>query len=356
MQLSSEKVFQLLVSETAHSLVDVRSEKEFAKGMFPGSVNIPILKDEHRHLVGLTYKQEGQAKAVQFGHDLVLPFKPNLVRRWQETLTDAPHLVMCWRGGLRSEIACSWLKEAGAEVVRVEGGYKALRSQALRALEDLPPVLVLAGYTGSRKTELLLETQGHIDLEGLAAHRGSAFGHHIAKTQPQQATFENILGTVVARSRNAPRPILIEDEGNHLGNCFFPPNLTRALQSSDVIWLEVDLAERIQNVFEDYVLQPLAEGVHETQLAERYLAALLRIKTKLGGAMTSALKEKLAAAFDAGMRAGHSVTLHGEWIGPLLANYYDARYQFACDRLERNVIFRGDEQAVRGFLKARGYL
>jgi tRNA 2-selenouridine synthase len=355
MLISSEQAFRYLVTGTATSLVDVRAEKEFAKGHFPGSHNIPILKDEHRHLVGLTYKQEGQERAVAVGHELVLPIKPQLVNRWRTALQTGVPLVMCWRGGMRSEIACSWLQEAGCEAGRISGGYKALRAHALQQFEVMPAALVLAGYTGSRKTELLLSTHGHIDLEGLAVHRGSAFGHQLQQPQPEQATFENLLGIQLARMRDTGRPVLIEDEGNHLGNCFFPRSLTTALQQADIVWLDVELATRVRNVFEDYILQPLADGITPVMLQERYTAALQRIRTKLGGAVTAELCGHLQAAFRAAEGGTHDPDLHAMWIGPLLATYYDTRYQYACDRLQRRVLFRGDYDGVIGFLQAKGY-
>ena len=178
-----------LQAEGELPLLDVRSPGEFAKGHLPGSFNGPILNNEERHEVGLTYKTQGQDTAVELGHRLVLPQKEARVAAWAEYLNQqATPLVTCWRGGLRSGIAQEWLVQAGVPAVKVRGGYKAIRALLLEAIEKPWTGHVIAGPTGSGKTEFLrsLNLPQAIDLEELADHRGSSFGGLFRAPQPAQ--------------------------------------------------------------------------------------------------------------------------------------------------------------------------
>lgn len=129
--IPSAEAFALLAANSNLSVIDVRSEGEYEKAHFAHTVNIPILSDAHRHQVGLTYKNEGSEAAKALGHRLVSgDYKEELIRRWCGEILRHPGeaaLLFCWRGGLRSRIAQGWIVQSGHEVLRVEGGYKALR-------------------------------------------------------------------------------------------------------------------------------------------------------------------------------------------------------------------------------------
>ncbi len=180
------------------SLIDVRSPVEFEQGAFPSAVNLPVLDNEQRREVGICYKEHGQEAAIELGHTLVSGTdKREKMEKWIAEIKKHPDAVIyCFRGGLRSKITQGWLREAGVNIPIIEGGYKRLRNYLLANLEEQVEAnsfLVISGNTGSGKTEILnnLSTKGHraIDLEGLANHRGSAFGEE-ATPQPSQVDFD----------------------------------------------------------------------------------------------------------------------------------------------------------------------
>ena len=169
--------------------IDLRAPAEFAKGTIPGAVNLPLLTDCERAQVGTTYKNSGRAAAVDVGHRLLGETQRTCrTALWRQHADTHPGCwLYCWRGGLRSEIAQSWLAESGPAVPRVAGGFKALRAACVDVLANAPQSkhwLVLAGRTGSGKTALLNEFATGIDLEGLANHRGSAFGARSTFSEP----------------------------------------------------------------------------------------------------------------------------------------------------------------------------
>ena len=178
--------------------IDVRSPKEFNQGSIPLSINIPILNDIEREVVGKAFKSSGQEEAKKIGHKLVGgKIKNNRVNEWKKFIEANPSSwLYCARGGLRSEIAQSWLKDIGLKIDRVDGGFKSIRNFCLEVFEqineDNKDWIVLSGRTGSDKTGMINKLNNSIDLERLANHRGSAFGARSTK-QPSPVNFENSL-------------------------------------------------------------------------------------------------------------------------------------------------------------------
>jgi tRNA 2-selenouridine synthase len=334
------------------SIIDVRSEAEFLKGHFAGTVNIPILNDKHRHEVGLTYRVSGQQAAIALGYKLVAPLKEGLITSWTTAL-DESGTVMCWRGGMRSQICCDWLAEHQVETRRVEGGYKQVRKIACQAWHQMPPLTVLGGFTGSRKTSLLVECQNHLDLEGLATHRGSAFGYLYGQNQPSQATFENNLALGLLKNTHESS-LLVEDEGRNLGRCFLPKSMAQAITNSRLVWLEVPLNERVVNIYEEYVENPLQSGITSSQLCEHFIEALTKIEAALGSALTKQVHDQIKEGFQLDKDKA-SLTNHAPWITQLLTDYYDKRYLHGCDRLDRYICFRGNRDAVKQYLQTQGH-
>lgn len=343
-----------LLSARRHAAIDVRSEGEFRQGSIPGFECQPILTDSERHEVGLAYKERGQAAAIDLGHALVGPSRALRVGRWQaaaEASASRSTILTCWRGGLRSQIASDWLAEAGTTVQRVEGGYKAMRAELLAILGEPPPLLVLAGMTGSGKTRLLAEFQGgaKVDLEAIAHHRGSSFGGMFDDPQPTQATFENALGCALREVRQADL-VLAEDESAAIGQVYLPKSLQAALAAGAVVFLEVDRDERIRNVFAEYVAEPLAKGVEATRLRDSLLQSIARLGRRLGSALTRELQEQVTSAFAADqLDPSH----HAAWIGRLLSDYYDKLYNYAFERSRRQVLFRGDYEECKQWISNR---
>jgi tRNA 2-selenouridine synthase len=324
--------------------IDLRSPGEFSTGAVPGAVNLPLLNDDERHQVGLTYKAEGQAAAIALGETLVSgPVKDARLAAWLAFIEDHPDTwLYCWRGGLRSRTVQGWLREAGMSIERVPGGFKALRQRCLEVLDAAPgtrPWLVLGGRTGTGKTVVLNEASGSIDLEGLANHRGSAFGAALSP-QPTPVNFENALA-VDWLNHDHPY-LLLEDESRTIGRLAVPPAWHAQMQAAPVVILEADLESRAAHIAEEYVAEPLALGVSETSLAESLQGSLDRIQRRLGGLRHRQVSEQLADGF----RTGE----HGPWIQSLLSWYYDPMYDYQLEKKEARVIFRGDRQAVREFL------
>lgn len=331
-------------------LLDVRSEGEFETGHLVGSTNLPILTNEERHRVGLTYKQEGQDEAIRLGHELVDPARPARVAGWAEFLKEqSTPLVACWRGGLRSGLAQSWLHEAGVPALRVEGGYKALRAIILEELAKERPGIVIAGNTGSGKTEFLrnLRSKNTVDLEALANHRGSSFGGYQSGTQPAQQTFENALGQELF-TKKPGAPLVVEDESRLVGRCVIPDSFFTPMAHFPRVELETPFAVRVQNIKKEYVTDPLREA-NEQGVHDKLKSSLLSLRNRLGGADTRELEGMLTAAF----RGEES---HEAWIEKLLHRYYDPLYAHSAARRKSEIVFRGEAAELRRWLATHAYL
>lgn len=319
-------------------LIDVRAEIEYHDGSIPSSVNLPIMNNDDRALVGTTYKEKGQAEAINLGHELVSgELKENRLRSWEEKLREDPRTrIFCFRGGLRSQITCQWLNERGHSQVPIPGGYKRLRNFFLSWLEEAPwpRMYRLGGCTGSGKTPFLLSLPHHIDIEGLANHRGSAFGGR--GSQPAQITFENNLALALLRLRSSPY-LIVEDESVTLGRITIPKKFFLTLREAPLVIMNVPLEDRIQNIFRDYV----SDGS-----AENFLTSMERIRKRLSGA----LYEKIVSGIRDGFSHPPELKHHEEWIGLLLEHYYDPLYLRDLKRNSSHLIFEGAPQEVREFI------
>ncbi len=186
-------------------IVDVRAPVEFSEGAIPGSLNLPIMNDEERARVGTEYKVNGADAAVALGMKLVAgPLRAERTRAWVEALASSERsLLTCFRGGLRSRISQEWCQEAGLARPRLREGYKGARAVLRSAVEAAGDLVVVAGPTGSGKSEILRALKSRrpvLDLEAMAEHRGSAFGGDIL-LQPSQSTFENRIGWELLQRR-----------------------------------------------------------------------------------------------------------------------------------------------------------
>jgi tRNA 2-selenouridine synthase len=206
--LQSSDFRSIVLNDTP--LIDVRAPVEFTKGAFPHAVNLPLMNDEERHLVGTRYKEEGNTEAVKLGHMLVSgALKEERIAAWLTFIASNPKAMLyCFRGGQRSQISQEWITQSSREIVRLKGGYKAFRNYLMeeteRSVEHFQPI-VLGGRTGSGKTILLNKIANTIDLEKLANHRGSSFGRDIL-SQPTQIDFENSLAYALIQKLEAGSP------------------------------------------------------------------------------------------------------------------------------------------------------
>lgn len=321
-------------------IVDVRAPLEYARGALPNSVNLPILTDDEREAVGTCYKHSGQAAAVALGHKLVSDaVRDAREQAWERAVRSAPEAVLCcWRGGMRSNLAQQWLAERDLSLAIVDGGYKALRSACLEIIDAMPQqsIIVLAGRTGSGKTDVLNQLPDSIDLEGLANHRGSAFGS--LGDQPSPASFENELAG--KWHRHAFERITLEDESRLIGRVALPPVLHQHMATADLVLLEISQSERIDNIRREYVEQALAaEPANEVKA--RYEGAIERIRRRLGGADADAIRQMISDAFETSDPEAHNA-----WIGALLKRYYDPMYDYQLETKQERVRFRGDRNEV----------
>src|SRR5689334_11221645 len=187
------------------TLIDARSPGEFALDHLPGAINCPVLDDDERRIVGTLYKQQGAFEARRVGGAMVAA---NLARHLRERFADMPAnwkpLVYCWRGGLRSGSMVTWMRLVGWDAQQLSGGYKTWRRHVIDSLNEIAPrlpLVVLCGATGSAKTRVLqaLAARGEqvLDLEALAAHKGSLLGALPDTPQPSQTAFETSLVNVI---------------------------------------------------------------------------------------------------------------------------------------------------------------
>ncbi len=342
-------------------LIDVRAPIEFEKGAFTHSINLPLMSDEERHLVGKRYKEAGNDKAVALGHELVSgKVKSARVQTWIDQVKKQPESLMyCFRGGQRSQIAQQWLYEAGIVIPRLRGGYKAFRTYLMEQLETVTlkkEIFVIGGHTGSGKTILLKKLRESIDLEGIANHRGSSFGRY-ASPQPTQIDFENSLAYALIRHDAAKHArLIIEDESHNIGRVYIPPILFAQFSQANVILLETSLEQRIEITYEEYVLASQAEyaAAHLAETTEHPWIDTMRhnfsrIRKRLGDQGYKALTTLLNEAWDH-QQSTNDPTLHKVWIERLLHDYYDPMYAYQIEQKKERIMFRGNQEEILAYL------
>ncbi|MDU9390522.1 tRNA 2-selenouridine(34) synthase MnmH [Pseudomonas sp. zfem002] len=342
-------------------MMDTRAPVEFAKGAFPGTVNLPLMTDPERQRVGTCYKREGQDAAIRLGHQLVCgEIKEQRVAAWAAFARANPDgYLYCFRGGLRSQIVQQWLRDAGIDYPRVVGGYKAMRSFLLETLQQAVAhceFTVVGGMTGTGKTEVLAGLPNALDLEGHANHRGSSFGKR-ATGQPAQIDFENRLAIDILKKRDAGiERFVLEDEGRVVGSCNIPLELYQGMQRYPLVWLEDSFENRVERILRDYVVDLCAEfvAVHGDEngfphFAERLLQSLDNIYKRLGGERHQRLRALMLAALDEQRDSG-AVDAHRAWIEGLLGEYYDPMYAYQREAKAGRIRFIGDSKAVSEYL------
>jgi tRNA 2-selenouridine synthase len=241
------------------AIIDVRSPAEYAEDHIPGAISAPVLDDAERARVGTLYKQVSAFDAKKTGAALVAK---NISQHVDALFRDKPKswhpLVYCWRGGKRSGAMAHILREVGWNAETLEGGYKAYRRWVVQQLEELPGGLefrVIHGPTGSGKSRLLaaLKRAGApvLDLEDLAAHRGSVLGNLPGRPQPSQKMFESLLLQELA-NLGAERPVFVEGESKKIGELQVPEALMSRMRASPCIVLDTSLEVRVDLLLGEY--------------------------------------------------------------------------------------------------------
>ena len=340
-------------------LLDVRSPIEFNAGSFPAAYNLPILNDEQRHLVGTKYAEQGQAAAIDLGQQLATrEIRAQRIESWSNYIVKHPQgYLFCFRGGLRSKTTQSWLAESGCNYPLVEGGYKAMRGFLLAQLERLCEkgnILLVSGATGVGKTELIKAQSSFIDLEGRANHRGSAFGRTFSD-QPAQIAWENqIIIDWLKCEAQSGLPVLIEAESHLIGRIHLPQPLQDAMARAPILALETDWGERVERIYQDYVLYSLVHFKRHTQdpwqsLQTHIMECLQRIQKRLGGLRFKQLCQILPDAI-AQLRDQNDPSGFYSVIDVLLRDYYDGLYLHHMEKSLHKVIFSGNMSEISAWL------
>jgi len=300
-------------------VIDVRSEGEFAEDHIPGAVNCPALDNMERARVGTIYKQVSAFEAKKLGAALIAA---NIARHLRERFLGRPRewrpLIYCWRGGNRSGAFAHVFSQVGWHVGQLDGGYQAYRRAVVAELASLPRKFrwrVVCGLTGAGKSRLLRALAGLraqvLDLEALAAHRGSVLGHLPEEPQPTQKMFESrIWKALTAFDRS--RPVYVEAESKKVGERRVPEALIEAMWGSECVVLEAPLEVRVELLEREYA--------HFLKQPETLVARLESLAPLHGHALTARWKELAAARrFD-------------ELTEDLLVRHYDPAYTRAIGK------------------------
>jgi tRNA 2-selenouridine synthase len=302
-----------------YPVIDVRTPAEFDHGHIPGAINMPIFSNDERAVVGTLYKKQGRNTAVLKGLEFVGPKMADFAREANRIAVDNKVLVHCWRGGMRSG-SMAWLfRTVGLKATVLEDGYKAYRASFRNMLEEQKwRFIVIGGPTGGGKTEVLkeLEKQGEqmLDLEGLANHKGSAFGALGEAEQPTSEQFEN---NIHARffQFNSERIIWVEGESHNIGRVYIPDILFEMLMQAPLVMYNIDRNLRVERLVRDY-------GCFDKELLGQ---SVLKIQKRLGGDRT---KEALKALEESDFYTVADITLQ----------YYDKGYSKSLAKRNKPVL------------------
>ena len=300
-------------------IIDVRSPAEFAVDHIPGAINCPVLSNEERAQVGTIYKQESPFAAKKIGAALVAK---NIASHLQGNFLDQERgwtpLVYCWRGGERSGAFTHILQRIGWKAHQLRGGYQEYRRQVIKDIDHWVGQLhfrVICGMTGSGKTRLLQALKSHaqvLDLEELAAHRGSVLGGLPNQEQPSQKAFETALWNAI-RDFDRQQIIYVESESKKVGGLHIPDTLMEKIRNSECLEIQAERSVRVDCLMEEY-----AHFLEDHQALESLLALL-----------TQRYGKEQIAKWQTLSQEKHFQTL----VDELLVSHYDPAY---TDSIQRN--------------------
>jgi len=244
-------------------VIDTRSPVEFEKDRIPGSVNIPILDNEERKIVGTLYK-DNPDDAIKVGYEYYNKKLPRMVKEFKKLDKDKKIIIYCWRGGMRSQTITKLVSDLGFNAFLLEGGYRAYRRYICAQLENYTPpftFIVLYGLAGSGKTELIKKLVPSIDLEGLAQHRSSNFGA-IGLNPREQKLFESLLFAKLKELENE-KFVFVEGESHKVGRVFIPNSIFKAMKRGLAVRVNCSIENRAKQIVKDYFTHGEEEKIRE---------------------------------------------------------------------------------------------
>lgn len=291
---------EFLALAQLHPVLDVRSPGEYDHAHIPDAHSLPLFTNEERKVVGTAYKQQSREQAIKIGLDYFGTKMRTMVEQAEaiaakHATPDKILLVHCWRGGMRSA-GVAWLLDLyGFKVYTLKGGYKAYRNWVLSRFELPYNFGIIGGYTGSGKTHVLTELRKRdktvLDLEGIANHKGSAFGGLGKTGQTSQEQFENELALQLSKLPT-DNTIWLEDESRRIGDLNIPLAMWTTMRRSPVFFLNIPFEDRLQHILSEY-------GKFKK---EDLINTIVRIRKRLGGlatrdAVNFILEDNVSAAF-----------------------------------------------------------
>ena len=318
MTVNAIQVDDFLNKSKNELIIDVRAPIEFFKGHLPNAINIPLFEDSERAEIGTLYKQQGKDTAVSRGLEIVSPKMTSFVNDVKALSKNKKAFVYCFRGGMRSNSFAWLMNTSGLDAVIMKGGYKAFRNFVLDYFEQERKIILLGGKTGSGKTDILKKLNHYnfqiIDLEGIAHHKGSAFGSINEQKQNPQQVFEHQLFHELSILNNA-LPVILEDESQTIGYNKIPIGLWHQMKQATIIKLEIPFELRVQKLVEDYT----------TVNIEALKSCVIKIAQQLGS-----LNTKLCLQYLDEKKLSD--------VARLSLLYYDKAYEFSYKNKKQSII------------------
>jgi tRNA 2-selenouridine synthase len=318
MNVIAINVADFLIKSKNELIIDVRAPIEFFKGHLPNAINIPLFEDFERAEIGTLYKQQGKDTAVNRGLEIVSPKMTLFVNQVKALSKNKKAFIYCFRGGMRSNSFAWLMNTSGLDTCIIQGGYKAFRNYVLEYFDRDRKIILIGGKTGSGKTDILkkLKTQSLqiLDLEGLAHHKGSAFGAINEQRQNPQQVFEHDLfdGLLLL---DETKNVILEDEAQTIGFNKLPHGLWLQMKKATIIKIEIPFELRVQKLVEDYT----------TVNIEALKSCVVKISQQLG-----TLNTKLCLQ--------HLDDNNLSDVARLSLLYYDRAYEFSYKNKKQPII------------------